>query len=121
VVVAASLVFRHRERAHYHLAGSAPEALRQGANNLLLWTILRWAAEAGCAVVHLGGGVRPDDGLFTFKRSLGGTRTAFWTGAVVPRPDRYQALLAARAGELGRSVDELRNTGFFPAYRLERS
>ncbi|MEV4813667.1 lipid II:glycine glycyltransferase FemX [Micromonospora avicenniae] len=117
VVVASALVLRHRDRAHYHLAGSDPAAGRLGANNLLVWTILSWAAEHGCRLVHLGGGVRPDDGLFRFKRSFGGSRTPFWTGAVVADPDRYAALVTARARQLGRSVDELVSTGFFPAYR----
>ncbi|MDG4809027.1 GNAT family N-acetyltransferase [Micromonospora sp. WMMD1120] len=116
-VVASALVLRHRDRAHYHLAGSDPTASRLGANNLLVWTILSWAAESGCRVVHLGGGVRPDDGLFRFKRSFGGTRTSFWTGSMVVDPDRYPALVAARARQLGRSTDELVSTGFFPAYR----
>ncbi|TYB96169.1 GNAT family N-acetyltransferase [Micromonospora sp. WP24] len=116
-VVASALVLRHRDRAHYHLAGSEPSASRLGANNLLVWTILSWASENGCRLVHLGGGVRPDDGLFRFKRSFGGARTPFWTGAVVADPDRYAALIAARARQLGRSAEELRSTGFFPAYR----
>ncbi|MFC0509186.1 GNAT family N-acetyltransferase [Micromonospora costi] len=116
-VVAAALVLRHRDRAHYHLAGSDPSASRLGANNLLLWTILTWASENGCRTVHLGGGVRPDDGLFRFKRSFGGSRTPFWTGSMVVDPDRYAALVTARARQLGTSADELVATNFFPAYR----
>ncbi|RKR91328.1 acetyltransferase (GNAT) family protein [Micromonospora pisi] len=119
-VVAAALVLRHRDRAHYHLAGSDPRSVREGANNLLLWTILEWAAENGCALVHLGGGVRADDGLFQFKRSFGGIRTPFWTGAVVLDPGRYAALLGTHARNLGRTVEELRETGYFPGYRLGR-
>ncbi|MGW4462104.1 GNAT family N-acetyltransferase [Micromonospora sp. NPDC004704] len=119
-VVASALVLRHRDRAHYHLAGSDPRTVRDGANNLLLWTILEWAAENGCALVHLGGGVRPDDGLFQFKRSFGGRRTQFWTGAVVLDERRYAGLLTEHARTLGRDVDELRRSGYFPGYRLGR-
>ncbi len=118
-VVAGALVLRHRDRAHYHLAGSAPLAARDGANNLLLWTILRWAAESGCRLVHLGGGVRAGDGLFRFKCSFGGVRTAFWTGAVVLDRSRYDALLAAHAHRLGRSTNDVQTSGYFPGYRLE--
>ncbi|MEH1015172.1 GNAT family N-acetyltransferase [Micromonospora sp. CPCC 206060] len=120
MVVAASLVMRHRDRAHYHLAGSDPQAARDGANNLLVWTILEWAAESGCVVVHLGGGVRADDGLFRFKESFGGRRSEWWSGAVVIDPDRYRSLVAARARELGRPVDDLAAVGYFPAYRFGR-
>ncbi|MEH0983582.1 lipid II:glycine glycyltransferase FemX [Micromonospora sp. CPCC 205556] len=116
-VVAAALVLRHRDRAHYHLAGSDPQAARVGGNNLLVWTILEWAAHHGCRVVHLGGGVRADDGLFQFKRSFGGVRTPFWTGSAIVRPDRYRELVAAQAQLLGRSADDLAASGYFPAYR----
>jgi hypothetical protein len=108
---------RDRDRAHYHLAGSEPQHARLGANNLLVWTILQWATQSGCARVHLGGGMRPDDGLFTFKRSFGGARTAYWTGSVVIDQPGYDALLAARARSLGTSVARLRETTYFPAYR----
>lgn len=120
-VVAAALILTHRDRAHYHLAGSTPDAARNGANNLLLWTIMAWAADHGCSVVHLGGGVRPGDGLFRFKQSFGGTATPFWTGAVVLDHTRYDALLSTRAHTLGKPVSEIRTCGFFPGYRLERS
>ncbi|MGC4808146.1 GNAT family N-acetyltransferase [Micromonospora sp. DT233] len=116
--VASALVLRHGDRAHYHLSGSEPAAARDGANNLLLWTVLRWAAETGCALVHLGGGRSPDDSLFAFKRSFGGRRTPFHTASVVLDARRYRALVAARARELGRPVDALAADGFFPAYRL---
>ncbi|MET8279602.1 GNAT family N-acetyltransferase [Micromonospora sp. NPDC005174] len=116
-VVAAALVLRHRDRAHYHLAGSDPLAARAGANNLLVWSILEWATEHGCRLVHLGGGVRADDGLFQFKRSFGGVRTPFWTGSAVIAPGRYRELVAARARRLDRTAEDLESSGYFPAYR----
>ncbi|MEV0155927.1 GNAT family N-acetyltransferase [Micromonospora sp. NPDC050686] len=118
VVVASALFMRHGDRMHYHLAGSDVSAARSGANNLLLWTVFEWAAGHGCATVHLGGGVRPDDSLFQFKKSFGGVRTEFWTASVVIDPARYDALVRQRAVELHRPADELRRSGFFPAYRL---
>ncbi|MCW3839612.1 GNAT family N-acetyltransferase [Micromonospora yasonensis] len=118
-VVAAALVLRHADRVHYHLAGSEPAGARDGANNLLLWTVLSWAADAGHRHVHLGGGVRPDDGLFQFKCAFGGRRTEFWTGALVLDAARYDALVARRAAALHRPVAELLTSGFFPAYRYE--
>ncbi|MFD2766137.1 GNAT family N-acetyltransferase [Micromonospora eburnea] len=118
-VVAASLLMRHADLLHYHLAGSDPAAGRDGANSLLLWTVLSWAAEHGCARVHLGGGVRADDGLFRFKCSFGGTRTEFWTGALVLDRKRYDDLVARHAARLRLSTGDLLRTGFFPAYRQE--
>ncbi|PGH45675.1 Acetyltransferase (GNAT) domain-containing protein [Micromonospora sediminicola] len=117
-VVAAALVLRHGGRVHYHLAGSRPEAAREGANNMLVWTILEWAAETGADVVHLGGGLQADDNLFRFKRAFGGLRTPFWTGAVVLDPERYERLTEERAARVGLPAAHLRQSGYFPAYRF---
>lgn len=118
-VIASTLLMRHGDRMHYHLAGSDVAAARDGANNLLLWRMFEWAAEDGCALVHLGGGVRPDDSLFQFKRSFGGTLTEFWTGSLVLDHARYDALVAEQAARLNRPRTDLLSSGFFPAYRQE--
>jgi hypothetical protein len=117
-VCATALILRHRDRVHYHLAGSDPEAARRGANNLLLWTVLRWAARTGARLLHLGGGLRAEDNLFKFKRSFGGLRTQFWTGAVIVDERAYDELVERRAAVSGQSPGELKDTGYFPAYRV---
>lgn len=119
--VAAALLMLHQERVHYHLAGSTLAATSAGAGNLLLWTVLRWAADTGRAVVHLGGGVSGEDGLFRFKRSFGGTRTAFWTGAAVLDDAAYRLRVLDRAAQLGVPVTEIERSGFFPGYRYAGS
>lgn len=119
-VVAACLVFVHRDRVHYHLAGSDPAAAALGCNNLLLWTILSWAAESGRGWVHFGGGLRPDDSLFRFKESFGGCRKQFWTGAAVLDPVAYDRLVRERAAATGGTAAGLKDSGYFPAYRVGR-
>jgi hypothetical protein len=116
-VEASALVLTHGDRVHYHLAASTPDGARQGANNLLIWTILTWADEHGKRLVHLGGGVSTGDSLFTFKRSFGGQRAEFWTGAVVVDPDRYGQLVRSHAAKLGMSAAELQRSTYFPRYR----
>jgi lipid II:glycine glycyltransferase (peptidoglycan interpeptide bridge formation enzyme) len=120
-VVACSLVMTHRDRVHYHLAGSSPESARMGANNLLVWNIVRWAAEQGKAIVHLGGGVTTDDSLFAFKKSFGGQRAEFWTGTAVLDEDRYRQLVERRSAHLGVPTQSLYSSPFFPLYRAEAS
>lgn len=119
-VVASALVLRHAELAHYHLAGSTPEAARLGANNLLVWAILRWSAENGCRRVHLGGGVTSadDDRLLMFKRSFGGALAPFLTASLVIDDDAYGQLVETAAARTGRSTATLRAAGWFPAYRF---
>jgi hypothetical protein len=117
-VVSTALVLVHRGLVHYHLAGSTVAGARLGANNLLLWTILGWAADTGRDLVHLGGGLGREDNLFRFKRSFGGRRTPFSTGTVTTDPAAYRVLVARRAAQLGVTPDELERHGYFPAYRF---
>lgn len=116
-VVAAALVLVHRERVHYHLAGSDKSAGAGCANNLLIWAILQWAVENGRSVMHFGGGVRPGDTLFRFKSTFGGTRTPVWHGSAVIDQPAYDALVGERATTLRMSAQELHECGYFPAYR----
>ncbi|KAB1940668.1 GNAT family N-acetyltransferase [Micromonospora sp. ALFpr18c] len=118
--VASALVMRHSELAHYHLAGSTLEGGRLGANNLLVWSILRWSADNGCRRVHLGGGIssRDDDKLLMFKRSFGGERAPFWTASLVINDDAYELLVKAAATRIGRPTSTLHASGWFPAYRF---
>lgn len=102
---------------HYHLSGSDPRAARDGANNLLLWTILEWSALQGFLSVHLGGGLSPGDSLFRFKESFGGESREFWVGRAVINRNRYDELTVAHAASLGTTVERLASAGFFPAFR----
>lgn len=117
-VVAACLVLVHRDRVHYHLAGSDGVSSALGSNNLLLWTILGWAADNGHRWVHFGGGLREGDSLFRFKETFGGCRKQFWTGAAVLDAAAYEHLVREHAARTGTTVTHLHESGYFPAYRL---
>jgi serine/alanine adding enzyme len=116
-VVAASLVMRHGDLAHYHLSGSNPDAAKLGANALLVWTMLEWCCANGISRCHLGGGLREGDGLAKFKRSFGGSVSDFHTGRIIVSPDRYESLTTERARSLGVSPQDLASSGYFPAFR----
>jgi hypothetical protein len=118
-VVAATLLLIDQEAVHYHLSGSLIPAARSGANNLMLWTAMQWAAGRGHRRFHLGGGTSRGDGLFKFKASFGGTSRPFNVGRLIVSPDTYDRLVVARANELGISGDALRGSSYFPAYRVE--
>jgi hypothetical protein len=116
-VEAAALFMRHDPWLHYHLAGSRLEAARNGANNLLIDTAVRFGVEQGIASLHLGGGVSANDGLFRFKAGFGGRRLAYWIARNVLSSDDYETLVTARAKNLDVDPKTLKETGFFPAYR----
>ena len=91
-VVASSLVMQYLDRAHYHLSGSDPDASRDGANSLMVWSILQWCASSGVQRCHLGGGLTETDGLAKFKRSFGGGAAPFHTGHAVIDAETYARL-----------------------------
>ncbi|MBZ4373691.1 GNAT family N-acetyltransferase [Corallococcus sp. AS-1-6] len=62
------------------------------------------------ACVHLGGGVRPGDGVERFKRGFANAMSRFYTHDIICDPEAYAQLSQGHAGE-----------DFFPAYRAPRS
>lgn len=119
-VVASAMILLDAERVHYHLSGSDPSAARLGANNLLIWEILSWSHRNGFQAVHLGGGTGPNDSLFVFKSSFGGTQLPFYVGKSIIQPEVYAELVQLRAAELGTDVESIENASYFPAYRAEK-
>jgi len=116
-VVAACLIMADEETFHYHLSGSDPEGAQAGANNLLIWEVLRAAVAEGKTRVHLGGGVTPGDSLHRFKESFGGEALSFRVGSAVIDEEEYRGLVDRRAAELGATPDELLASAYFPAFR----
>lgn len=68
-VVSCELVLHHGKYAHSFLGGTRREALPLSANPMLKWEIIRHLKELGCDYFLLGGGTRPDDGIFNFKKA----------------------------------------------------
>jgi hypothetical protein len=116
-VVAATLLLVDSEAVHYHLSGSLTEGAKRGANNLMIWTVMKWAAQRGHGMLHLGGGTSRGDGLYRFKASFGGEALPFLSGRVILDADAYDARVHERAESLNVAVADLRKSPFFPAYR----
>jgi Acetyltransferase (GNAT) domain len=81
--VAAGLFFVWNGRAHFHLAGSDRSVRKDGCNILRLDAQIRWASEAGCRFVNLGGGRDEDDPLFRFKANFGSVHLPFHVGTAI--------------------------------------
>jgi len=108
VIEAVAMFFVAGEEAEWHLIGSTERGRELGA--WLVWSAGRRLREMGVTRLNLGGGVRPGDAIYTFKKKFG----------AVPRP-----LLAARQIYDRAAYDELcaqngtgdGSSGWFPAYR----
>ncbi len=117
VVSAAALFLQWGELSHYHLSGSARQAARDGANNLMIDEAMRGLMARGAHRLHLGGGVKPGDSLFRFKQGFGGESLPFRVARSVVDAPACAALVSARAEQLATTPEALTATGYFPPYR----
>jgi GNAT acetyltransferase-like protein len=98
--------------AEYLFNVSVDDGRRFGAP--LIWEGVRRLRARGLAVLDLGGGVQPGDGVARFKQRFGARRVPFTTLRQVYDPERYRALCD------GAAVDPADRAGFFPPYRSPR-
>ncbi len=113
-LVGASLFLAGREFAHYHLSGTNEKGRKFGATTLLINAAALWARQRGCELLHLGGGVCGEDGVFKYKKGFGGPRFHHHTLHVIADESRYQELMERRLRS--ESLPPPRQ-GFFPQYR----
>lgn len=105
VPAAASIAVRSDGRLHYFLEGTQEQHRETSPGKNCVDLALRLADELGLPL-NFGGGLHPDDGIATFKRSFCNTAHRFVTHEIVCDPAAYAHLSAEQAG-----------TDFFPAYR----
>ncbi|CAM3441190.1 GNAT family N-acetyltransferase [Corallococcus soli] len=95
---------------HYYLGGTADADLgRSPAKNTVFGALVELSTRLGLPL-HLGGGVRPGDGLEQFKRSFANASSRLCTHELICEPSVYARLSASR-----------RDTDYFPAYRAPGS
>jgi hypothetical protein len=68
-IVSCELVLHHGKYCHSFLGGTKREALPLCANPILKREIIRFLKGRGCEYFLLGGGSKPDDGIFNFKKA----------------------------------------------------
>ena len=91
--VASAIFLADSRFAHYHLAGSNDEGRRHGAATLLVMVASEWARQRGCSLLHLGGGLQPDDSLWEFKRGFGGEVFGYCYATLVADSEQYEFLI----------------------------
>ena len=72
-IVAGCILLYGYGTCYYHFAASVDKPPK-GTNHKMVATAIEWARNAGCKRFHLGGGVKPNDGLFIFKSGFSDLR-----------------------------------------------
>lgn len=108
-VIAAALILRSGDYAHYFLSAS-DEELGKNRTNALLWEAIKWAKSQGCKIFNLGGGLKAGDSLESFKRSFTKASRPFYTYRKVHNQEVYNKLCQEKGVQPN-------NESWFPAYR----
>jgi len=104
-LVSSSLFLKHKNLLHYHLSGK--ETNERSGTHFLLNNVIKWAFNNDIDMVHLGGGVKVNDGLEKFKRRISNCDFKYYIGNNIFNNDVYNRL----------SEDITTNSDFFPKYR----
>jgi serine/alanine adding enzyme len=113
-VIAATLYLHDADDVYSYLGGADHDYQQLRPTNAVVHDTIAWARDEGKRRLILGGGYRPDDGIFRFKASFSPLRTTLELARRVHLPDDYEALTAAWRAHHGAAGD---GAGFFPIYR----
>jgi hypothetical protein len=101
--IGAATLALYAGRALFDVSASDEEALRLGANNLLIWHALQWLADAGAEAYELG--ILPEPGqprrsklatIAWHHRSFGGEEVPAYAGQFIYRRGREAVVALAR-------------------------
>lgn len=115
-VVAATLYLHDDEDVYSYLGGADHDYQHLRPTNAVVHDTIRWAREQGKRRLILGGGYRPDDGIFRFKSSFSPRRAILELARRVHLAGEYEALVGAWREHHGEGADP---GAYFPAYRAE--
>lgn len=118
-VVSTELALVSRHSVYSFLGGTCADSFDVRPNDLLKHELILWARGRGLRDYVIGGGYRPDDGIFRYKKAFAPRGiVAFRTGESIYDRETYDALVGeaiqvkARSGTL-----EGLDKEFFPLYR----
>lgn len=108
MVVASELVLISGTRIYSYLGGTFSKSYGMRPGDLLKYHIMQWARQQGFRQFVIGGGHKPHDGIFAFKKAFAPQGIfPFHVGKMVFDHQTYHSLTSA----------DTISDGFFPAYR----
>lgn len=113
-IISSELVIYGSENSYSYLGGTNRDYYEYRPNDLLKYTIIKWAKEKGLKNFVLGGGCGSDDGIFQYKTCLAPNGIVdFYIGKKIFDQVNYEKIVGIRA------IDnpECRRLNYFPEYR----
>ncbi len=95
--ISGAIMYYNNRFMHYHLSGTFAEERSYSPGNLLLYEAACRASKMGISKFHLGGGIEPDDSLFSFKKKFNKNgRLQFVVGRTIFNENGYEDLMKLR-------------------------
>src|ERR1035437_3559430 len=113
-IIGAILYTHDDDNIYSYLGGADAEFQQMRPTNAMVYDTIRWGAAHGKKRLILGGGYRPDDGIFRFKSSFSKYVARFSTYREVHLPEDYRAIEKQWCKHYHREQLE---TEYFPSYR----
>jgi serine/alanine adding enzyme len=113
-IIGAILYTHDDDNIYSYLGGADAEFQQMRPTNAMVYDTIRWGAAHGKKRLILGGGYRPDDGIFRFKSSFSANVARFSTYREIHLPEAYHALEVQWCQHYHR---EQLQTEYFPSYR----
>jgi hypothetical protein len=113
-VVAATLYLHDDNDVFSFLGGADAEFQQVRPTNMVVWETIRWAHNAGKKRLILGGGYRPDDGIFRFKATFSRLHQPFHIYKRIHLEQEYKVLEQRYHEHNGTSCEPIE---YFPSYR----
>jgi hypothetical protein len=113
-IIASVLYLHDANNVYSYLGGADADSQEARPSNAVIFDTIKWAREYGKKRFILGGGYRPDDGIFRFKSSFSRNLVKFYTYRRIHIPETYAELERLWKERYG-SVSVSRH---FPPYRL---
>jgi len=116
-IVAATLYLHDDTDVFSYLGGADHAFQRVRPTNMVVYELIRWAKQQGKKRLILGGGYKPNDGIFRFKASFSPLRAQFFVYRHVHLPEVYDHLCRAWAEYYQIDLPIAEVGDFFPMYR----
>ena len=113
-IIGAILYTYDDDNIYSYLGGADEEFQQMRPSNAIIFDIICWGYEHGKKRLILGGGHKPDDGIFRFKSSFSKCAARFSTYREIHLPEDYHELEARWRKHYHHEQLE---TEYFPSYR----
>jgi len=113
-MIAATLYLHDDNNVYSFLGGADAEFNHLRPTNLVIWKTILWAHESGKSRLILGGGFKPNDGIFRFKATFSPLRQPFYIFKSIHMNQEY-ALLEERFRNYYSHPET--DDAYFPGYR----